>query len=391
MPPFWRGGLLARGEAGGKVRVPFDLKETTMPLDTHPMTTFDQQTAEAFLDTVAGIIDSGAVAVMISLGHRTGLFDAMAGLAPATSEAIAGRAGCAERFVREWLAAMVTGGIVDYDSAARTYVLPLERAACLTRGAPLGNLAVYAQMVALLGEVQRPVAERFASGEGMAYTDYPCFHAVMAEDSAQTVVAGLFEHILPLAEGLEARLEAGIDVLDAGCGRGLALMALAERFPASRFTGYDLCDDAIAFASNEAVRRGLANLRFAAHDLTDFDEREAYDLVTSFDAVHDQRDPQDLLRRLHRALRPGGLHLMQDIGGSARLENNIGFPMASLLYAISCNHCMPVSLGQGGAGLGTMWGWETAEAMLAEAGFTEIERNLLPHDPMNVWFVSRRD
>jgi hypothetical protein len=97
------------------------------------------------------------------------------------------------------------------------------------------------------------------------------------------------------------------------------------------------------------------------------------------------------LRRLGRALRSGGVYLMQDIGGSARLENNLQFPMASFLYAISCTHCTPISLGQGGLGLGTMWGWETAAAMLREAGFREVQRHVLPHDPMNVWFVARYD
>ena len=106
--------------------------------------------------------------------------------------------------------------------------------------------------------------------------------------------------------------------------------------------------------------------------------------------MHDQKDPAGLIRGLHGALRPGGIYLMQDIGGSARLENNLDFPMASFLYAISCAHCTPVSLGQGGEGLGTMWGWETAEAMLRDAGFAEIARHVLPHDPMNVWFVARR-
>jgi len=123
-------------------------------------------------------------------------------------------------------------------------------------------------------------------------------------------------------------------------------------------------------------------------DLTNFNAPEHFDLITSFDAVHDQKQPQDFLKRIRAALRPGGVHLMQDIGGSADLENNYDFPFAALLYTISCLHCTPVSLGQGGDGLGTMWGWETAEAMLREAGFAHVERHVLPHDPMNVWFIS---
>jgi 2-polyprenyl-3-methyl-5-hydroxy-6-metoxy-1,4-benzoquinol methylase len=356
--------------------------------DTPPC---DAAKAEAFQDKVAGILDSGAIAAMLSIGHRTGLFDVLAGLPPATSAEIAEKAALAERYVREWLAVMVTGGVLEYEPADRTYWLPPEHAASLTRGAAFGNLAVYAQNVALMGAVEERILDCFETGAGLAYEDYPCFHRIMAEDSAQTVTAQLFDTVLPLAKGLQARLEAGIEVLDAGCGRGTALIALAERYPRSRFTGYDLCADAIGFAEEAARTAGLENLRFEARDLSDYDEPARFELITSFDAVHDQKDPADLLRRLHRALRPGGTYLMQDIGGSAHLEKNIDFPMAAFLYAISCAHCTPVSLGQGGHGLGTMWGWETAEAMLADAGFVRVERHVLPHDPMNVWFVSQKE
>lgn len=345
--------------------------------------------SEAFAERVGSIIDAGAIAVMMSVGHRLGLFDVMAKLPPSTSREIAERAGLAERYAREWLAVMVTGGIAVYDPAAKTYRLPAEHAACLTRGAPLGNLAVYTQNVALMGAVHDRVLTCFRTGEGMSYGEYPHFHEVMAEDSGLTVTAQLFDVVLPLAEGIAERLEEGIDVLDAGCARGSALIAMAERFPNSCFTGYDLCADAIDFANGAARKAGLGNIRFEVCDLTFFEERARYDFVTSFDAVHDQKDPQALIRALYRALKPGGVYLMQDIGGSARLENNLDFPMASLLYAISCIHCTPVSIGQGGEGLGTMWGWETAKAMLKEAGFRQVRRHVLPHDPMNVWFVSR--
>ena len=117
---------------------------------------------------------------------------------------------------------------------------------------------------------------------------------------------------------------------------------------------------------------------------------DRYDLVTSFDAIHDQKAPGQVLSRLHGSLRAGGVHLMQDIGGSASLEKNLDFPFAAFLYTASCLHCMPVSLGQGGEGLGTMWGWETAERLLVEAGFDSVERHVLEHDPMNVWFISRK-
>jgi len=349
----------------------------------------DMTAAEAFSGKIAGMLDSGAVAVMISIGHRLGLFDVLAGLPASTSEAIAARAELSERYVREWLAVMVTGGIVTYDPSEKSYRLPAEHAACLTRGAELGNFAVYAQHIALLGQMQDRLLSCFETGEGLTYGDYPCFHQVMAEDSEQTVVAQLFETILPLVDRLKQQLAAGIEVLDAGCGRGLALMEMARHFPQSRFTGYDLGADAIEFATDAARKAGLTNVNFEARDLTGYDEKARFDLITSFDAIHDQKDPQALIRSMKGALKPGGVYLVQDIGGSAKLENNLDFPFAPLLYAISCAHCTPVSLGQGGLGLGTMWGWETAQAMLEAAGFHSVERTVLPHDPMNVWFVAR--
>jgi SAM-dependent methyltransferase len=350
---------------------------------------YDEAAAEGFAGRIGDILNAGAAAAMISIGHRLGLFDSLAAMPPATSAEIAEKADLAERYVREWLAVMVVSDVVDYDPDTRSYRLSAEHAACLTRNAPLGNVAVYAQHVSLLGKVEDRVIRCFETGGGTAYDDYPCFHQIMAEDSGQTVMAGLFDNILPLAEGIETRLEAGIDALDAGCGRGAALTAMAERFPASRFVGYDICPDAIAFATERARDAGLTNIRFERRDLTGYAEPGAWDFVTSFDAVHDQKDPETLIRGLHASLKPGGVYLMQDIGGSAKLENNGDFPMAALLYAVSCAHCTPVSIGQGGAGLGTMWGWETAEGMLREAGFATVERHVLPHDPMNVWFVSR--
>lgn len=351
---------------------------------------FDQANAEAFADRVADMLNTGAITSMVSVGHRSGLFNVLATLPPSTSDQIAAAATLDERYVREWLAIMVTGRIVDYDSDRETYHLPAEHAACLTKSAALGNLAVYGQFVVQISQLQDRILECFESGDGLAYGDYPHFHTMMAEDSEQTVASRIFDTILPLVPGIEARLQAGIDVMDAGCGRGRSLITMAERFPNSRFVGYDLGSDAIAFAQDAARAAGLSNIRFEVRDLTGYDDTNRFDFITTFDAVHDQKDPEGLIRGLYGALRPGGAYLMQDVGGSAHLENNIDFPLAAFLYAMSLTHCMPVSLGQGGAGLGTMWGWETAEAMLEAAGFNDITRTVLPHDPMNVWFVSHK-
>lgn len=349
----------------------------------------DTTPEKQFFDRIAHVLDAGAVSVMLSIGHKLGLFDTLVRLPPSTSAQIAEAATLSERYVREWLAVMVVAKIIVYDAASETYRLPAAHAACLTEAAPLGNLAVYAQSIAMAGAVQDQILECFKTGNGLSYDDYPCFHQIMAEDSGQTVVANIVDLLAELIPEMTSHLERGIDVLDAGCGAGQALVALADRFPNSRFVGYDLCSDAIGMAKNAVAKQGLKNIDFQIVDLADWETNNAFDLVTSFDAVHDTKDPQQLLKRIHNGLRPGGIHLMQDIGGSAHLENNIDFPFAAFLYTGSTVHCMPVSLAQGGKGLGTMWGWETAERMLREAGFQSIERNVLPHDPMNVWFVSR--
>lgn len=347
------------------------------------------RTPDAFAERLMTLYNNGAVTVMIAIGHRLGLFDVMATLSPETSEEIAHRAGLAERYVREWLAAMTTGGIVDYDPDSGKYRLDPAHAACLTRAAAPNNLAVTSQFIPFLGRMQEPILDCFKTGEGLPYSAYPCFHQMMAEDSGQTVVAALFDAILPLVPGLVERLEAGIDVLDAGCGAGHALLAMAQAYPRSRFTGYDLCPDAFAATQHRAADLGLDNLCFEARDLSSFPMHDRYDFIATFDAVHDQADPAALLAGIAGALKAGGVYLMQDIAGSSHLEKNLDHPGAPLLYSISCVHCTPVSLAQGGPGLGTMWGEELALEMLQSAGFSQIDSRHLAHDPFNVYFISR--
>ena len=285
---------------------------------------------------------------------------------------------------------MVTGRIVDYDPRLKTYWLPVEHAASLTQGALLGNMAVYSQFAALMGGMQDELITHFREGGGTHYHEYHGFHDIMAEDSDQTIVAAIDDKVIPLVPGLREKLEAGIDVLDVGCGKGHAMIAFAERFPNSRFRGYDFSADAIEKGRRIIEDKGLTNVKLEIVDMSDFGEVGRYDLITTFDAVHDQKHPQLLIKAIHGGLKPGGTYVMQDIAGSAYLEKNIDMPMAAYLYTVSCLHCMAISLGQGGDGLGTMWGWETAQEMLQVAGFVSINKHLLEHDPLNVWFVSTK-
>jgi len=348
------------------------------------------QTAEAFAGKLVGLLNGGAVGLMISVGHRTGLFDALASGGPATSDELAQRANLNERYVREWLGAMVTGEIVDYDPEIGRYFLPESHAAFLTRAASPSNLGVAFQFLPVLASVEDEIVECFEKGGGVPYASYKRFHHVMAEMSDQTVVAGLFESIIPLVDGMTEKLERGASLLDVGCGRGHAILAMAERFPESQFTGYDLCVDTIAHAKSEAARRGLTNVTFETRDLSQFAQPETYDFITGFDVIHDQKDPKGLLAGVFASLKKDGVFLAQDIYGSSHVEKNIGGPVAPFVYTVSCLHCMSVSLSQGGAGLGAAWGKELALEMMNEAGFGSVEVNTLEHDIMNYFYVCRK-
>jgi ubiquinone/menaquinone biosynthesis C-methylase UbiE len=215
----------------------------------------------------------------------------------------------------------------------------------------------------------------------------------MAEDSGQSVLSSLESHILPLVPGLAERLGAGIQMLDVGCGRGRIINRLAELYPRSRFTGMDLSSEAILSAWEEAAEKKLRNVEFIVSDLSRFDETAeiaAFDWVTTFDAIHDQAKPLNVLRGINCTLRPSGVYLMQEIKGSSEIHKNMDLPLAPVLYTVSCMHCMTVSLAQNGEGLGAMWGEEKTRDYLKKAGFSSVEKNELAHDIQNNWYVVKK-
>lgn len=354
---------------------------------------YDSSKAEAFANRLLTVLNDGALCLMISVGHRVGLFDAMRELAPSTSQEIARRAGLNERYVREWLGAMVTARVVDFDPTKQRFSLPAEHAGFLSRAAGADNIGVFTQYIGLLGSVEDEIVACFKNGGGVPYAKYPRFHDVMAEDSGQSVLSSLESHIVPLIPGLHEKLSAGLQVLDVGCGRGRIINRLAALYPKSRFTGIDLSAEAVMEAWKEASDKQSRNIEFIVRDLSDFDvqaEIEAFDLVTTFDAVHDQAKPLNLLRGIHRTLKPNGVYLMQDIKGSSEMHKNISHPIGTFLYTISCMHCMTVSLAQNGEGLGAMWGEEKTREYLSKAGFSSIEKHELAHDIQNNWYVVRK-
>ncbi|MGY1643483.1 class I SAM-dependent methyltransferase [Geodermatophilus sp. SYSU D00703] len=350
--------------------------------------TLDQARVAAVADRLLGYFTGGAVTLMVDLAHRTGLLAALAA-GPGTSEEVAARGGLAERYVRECLGALVTAGIVEYDPAGRRYTLPAEHAVCLTGGGST-DLSPFSRVVTLLAPHVPGVERAFRTGGGVPYEEFrPEFTDVMDGLSRGLLDGQLLEGILPLTGELPDRLRAGARVADVGCGTGHAVNLMARAFPRSSFTGYDLAEDAIARARAEAAAMGLANASFEVLDVLRLPTEPPFDAVFAFDSIHDQADPVGVLARVRAALRPGGWFVMLDIRAATALEDNVGNPLAPMLYAVSTLHCTTVSLAAGGVGLGTVWGEQLALRMLADAGFVDVTVHEVPDDPLDSLYVAR--
>jgi len=351
----------------------------------------DQAKLGAFGEKMLGILNLGMAANMISLGHRVGLFDTMAALGgPATSHSIANAANLDERYVREWLGAMATAGVVEYEPGRAAFFLPPEHAAMTTRAAGAGNFASFAQFVPLCAGVENELVTAFRNGGGVPYTSYPRFHEAMAEMSGAIVDATLLDITLPLVPGVIERLESGIRVADVGCGSGHAVNVMAKRFPNSEFVGMDFSAEAVGRARAEAQAWGLSNATFQEQDAAQLDGSQTFAFITTFDAVHDQAHPQAMVNGIHKALDAGGYWLCVDIQASSHVGENLQHPLGTFMYSVSCSHCMTVSLAYDGDGLGAMWGVQKAREVFTEAGFDQIDVHNVPGDPMNNYYVCHK-
>jgi len=356
---------------------------------TETATEFDPGEAEAFAGQLMAILKGGLLSHLIDLGHRTGLF-AAAAQGPATSRQLAERAGLEERYVREWLGAMVTSAIFGLGAprgdGERTFVLPPEHAALLVGPS---SMAPIAGMNTIMAKYVPDLARVFREGGGITYADYcPEFSEAMDAIGRGGFDQFLIDAYLPMAPGLTEKLTAGADVADIACGSGHALVLLAQAFPASRFTGYDLDEGAIARARAEADAAGLTNLRFEVADIAELSVDEPFDVVFVFDAIHDQVDPARVLRGVHDALGPDGTFFLREPHAADRLEDDLANPVAPIVYSVSTLHCLTVSLAHGGAGIGTAFGEQRARQMLADAGFEDPAMHPAPAQPFDVVYVT---
>lgn len=362
---------------------------TNVQIDETPTDQLDPTRVEAFAEQLFGFYTGGMLTYLVDIGHRTGLF-AAAAQGPATSAALSRRAGLQERYVREWLGAMVTGGVFTYDPEHATYTLPAEHAACLTGGG-VNDLSAFALLNAHLATHLDGITRAFREGGGVPYEQFrPQFTEIMDGLSRRGFEGALLDEWLPLVPEVPARLEAGARVVDVGCGTGHALVLMARAFPSSQFVGYDIAEDAIARAREEAAEAGIDNVTFEVRDVAALAVDEPFDLAFVFDAIHDQVAPATVLSNVHDVLAPDGMFLMFEPAVSSHLEDNVAHPLAPYLYSVSTLHCLTISLAHDGAGLGTAWGEHLATQMLQEAGFAEVERVDVPDDPINALFVARR-
>ncbi len=337
---------------------------------------------------VVGDISGMMVVGLCHLGDRLGLFKDLAANGPLTSQELADRLDLNERYVREWLRGLTAAGYLEEPEPGR-FLLPAEHVPALAdESGEMFVGGVYEMTPAALAPLDR-LAETFRKGGGVRQSDYPpmlwsgmsrftgsWFESVMVDEWLST-----FPHIVE-------KLKQGIDVADVGCGAGRALIVLAKAFPNSRFTGYDLFPAQVELARANAEEAGVAErVSFETLDVAK-GLPARYDLVSTFDVVHDATDPKGLLAAIRAAVKDDGDYLMLEINCQDRAQDNVG-PIATMFYGFSIFYCMTTSLAGGGAALGTCGMPESVVRELsAEAGFGEVVRSTA-EDPFNVLYDIR--
>eukprot|EP00794_Sanderia_malayensis_P012718 gene12718-14023_t len=345
---------------------------------------------EIFWEKMKVVADHATLGHAMSLGYRLGLFKAMMEFTePKTSQEIADKTGLNERYVREWLAIMVTSEIFTMSKEDDKYFMPRDRISFF-KDAMYG--LVFEMFSVMFPPITPQLEKCFREGGGIPYSDYKGFHQTMNGMSAQGQKLNLLQNHIPSIEGLCEKLEKGINYLDIGCGMGTPTLLMAEKYPNSNCYGFDFAEEAISTAEQKAKAMGLKNAHLKVVDCHIFDPAyaEMFDFITAFDAIHDQAYPAEVLSAIYRMLKPGGVFSMVDVSGHTHPVDNVGKSKATLKYSISLFHCMPVSLYfKGGAGLGTCWGQEMAVKMLQDAGFTVDEVQNYPGD-FNVHYLARK-
>lgn len=351
---------------------------------------FDQSKLDAFSMRALGDLTAGYTGIMVSIGHKLGLYRAMTGAGPLSAREVARRADCAgERYVREWLSAQAAGGYLQYHAVSDTYELSPEHALVLSdEDSPYFLPHAWNVPAALWFDEPKALAA-FRTGRGVAWGEHDerlsCGVAAFYRNGYR---AFLVPHWLPALEGVVPQLEAGIQVADIGCGHGHSTLLMADAFPNSRFYGFDTHQGSIDEARRNAASAGLTDrAAFGVSRAVDVPDQK-YGLVCFFDTLHDLGDPVAAARRCAEVLAPGGTVLLVEPFAQDRLADNLN-PVAQLYYTGSTLICCAHAISEGGA---MVLGAQAGEARLAEvfrkAGFSHFRRAF--ETPFNLIFEVRR-
>jgi hypothetical protein len=359
------------------------------------MATIDAEALRAFQFLVFSKLEGAVTAGMIHLGDRLGLYRALASAAgPLTAAELAERTGLDERWVREWAFNQAAARVLTIEAEAIPERFGLTREAVAVLAAPEHEsfaMGWFHDLPQTMNALER-VPESFRTGIGYDYDSHGPESAVGMERSFEPWNrVHLVRTVLPQLDGVVDRLAAGARVIDIGCGAGGAVLMLAEAFPASTFTGYDISAHALARAEERRAASGLANATFADPRTSPLPADHSVDFVTTFDCLHDMTDPAGMARTIREAVTDDGTWLLVDIKARDTFaENAERNPMASLMYGISVLSCMSSGLSEpSGAGLGTLgMSPSRAEALTRDAGFTRF-RTLDVDHAVNAFYEVR--
>jgi len=349
----------------------------------------DQTKLNSLLARAVGDLSAGYGGVLVSLGSKLGLYKAMAGAGPVSASELAARAGCAERYVREWLNAQVAGGYVDYHAVSDTYELSPEQAMVLADEDSPVYMPTAWQIPASMWFDEDKALEAFRTGRGVAWGDHDGrLHDGIASFYRNAYRGTLVSQWLPALDGVVEQLEAGIAVADVGCGYGHSTIQMAEAFPKSRFHGFDVHSASIDEARRDAADAGVASrVTFDVARATDY-PGEKYGLICFFDSLHDMGDPVAAARHAAEVLALDGTVMLVEPFANDRVEGNLS-PVARLYYAASTTICCAHAISEGGK---LVLGAQAGEARLAEvfrkAGFTRFRR--AAETPFNLILEARR-
>ena len=357
------------------------------------MTAVDQEKLGDFLKQTGGMVTAGFNCAISVLGDRLGLFKALYEVGPCDSVRLADALNLHERWVREWLQHQACVGQVEYDSDANVFALSAEAHAVLVDvDHPAYLMGAYDATLAVFPAVEK-LQDAFRTGLGMSYDEHgPNCACGIERMGAFSKQHRLVPEMLPMIPRMPERLAAGAAVADVGCGGALSTIAMAQAFPSTRFVGYDTSELALQRARANIVEAGVTNIELINPLQQPLPEQPTFDLVTTFDVVHDTPYPDRLISDIHRALKPESYWLCEDIKGFETFNENLqNHPISGLLYGFSVMVCMNSGMSTAdGAGLGTLgFTRNLAEQMTRAAGFSEFLQ-LDIESPMNNYYLLKK-